>query len=165
VSNKADQDILSFRFALEKQVPRVGPGGVARWASAVEFPVSKGIAGVSMRLEPGGLRELHWHANAAEWAYAVSGRCRITILYPGGDVATDDFGPGAVWYFPRDYGQSIQGLGPGECHFILSFDNGYFSEDHTWVTPEPMVVAPSESCWESERPLSMLARPVTAAVV
>jgi oxalate decarboxylase len=96
VSNKADQDILSFRFALEKQVPGVGPGGVARWASAVEFPVSKGIAGVSMRLEPGGLRELHWHANAAEWAYVVSGRCRITILYPGGDAATDDFGPGVV---------------------------------------------------------------------
>ncbi|MBV9453083.1 MAG: hypothetical protein JOZ19_02990 [Rubrobacter sp.] len=35
----------------------------------MEFPVSTGIAGVSMRLKPDGLRELHWHANAAERAY------------------------------------------------------------------------------------------------
>jgi oxalate decarboxylase len=30
--------------------------------------VSEKLAGVYMTLEPGGLRELHWHANAAEWA-------------------------------------------------------------------------------------------------
>ncbi|MEE4570367.1 hypothetical protein V2U94_22370 [Paenibacillus polymyxa] len=36
------------------------------------------------------------------------------------------FNPGDVWYFPRGYGHSIQGLGPGECHFILIFDNGVF---------------------------------------
>ena len=29
-----------------------------------------------MRLEPGAIRELHWHALAAEWAYVISGRCR-----------------------------------------------------------------------------------------
>jgi oxalate decarboxylase len=145
VSNKEGQNLPSFRYALEKQEPRVGPGGVTRGASAVEFPVSIGIAGVSMRLEPGGMRELHWHANAAEWAYVISGRCRTTILHPDGHSATDDFGPGDVWYFPRGYGHSIQGLGPGECHFILSFDNGYFSEDHTfsitdWVAHTPRSV-------------------------
>jgi oxalate decarboxylase len=145
VSKKEGQNLPSFRYALEKQEPRVGPGGVTRGASAVEFPVSKGIAGVSMRLEPGGMRELHWHANAAEWAYVISGRCRTTILHPDGHSATDDFDPGDVWYFPRGYGHSIHGLGPGECHFILSFDNGYFSEDHTfsitdWVAHTPRSV-------------------------
>src|SRR3954468_22509083 len=48
VSNKEGQGLPSFRYALEQQEPRVGPGGVTRGASAVEFPVSKGIAGVSM---------------------------------------------------------------------------------------------------------------------
>jgi oxalate decarboxylase len=28
----------------------------------------KGLAGVHMFLNPGGSRELHWHAIAAEWA-------------------------------------------------------------------------------------------------
>ena len=97
-----------------------------------EFPASTGIAGVSMRLAAGSLRELHWHANAAEWAFVVDGWCRTTIVHPDGSSAVDSFGPGDVWYFPRGYGHSIQGLGPEECHFILIFDNGDFSEDHTF---------------------------------
>jgi oxalate decarboxylase len=123
---------LSFRYQLEKAAPRVGAGGVTRGASVRQFPASIGIAGVSMRLAPGAMRELHWHANAAEWAYVISGRCRTTVLHPDGSSATDSFGPGDVWYFPRGWGHSIQGLGPGECHFILIFDNGDFSEDHTF---------------------------------
>jgi oxalate decarboxylase/phosphoglucose isomerase-like protein (cupin superfamily) len=50
---------------------------------------------------------------------------------PAHGAATDTFGPGDVWYFPRGWGHSIQGSGPSECHFILMFDNGAFSEDHT----------------------------------
>ena len=40
----------------------------SREANVTEFPVSTGLAGVLMSLAPGALRELHWHANAAEWA-------------------------------------------------------------------------------------------------
>jgi len=85
-----------------------------------------------MTLKPGGLRELHWHANAAEWAYILKGHCRITIIDPQGRTEIKDFGPGDVWYFPRGHGHSIQGMGNEECHFILAFDNGYFSEFSTF---------------------------------
>jgi oxalate decarboxylase len=83
-----------------------------------------------MSLQPGSLRELHWHSNAAELGYVVSGSCRTTVLSPDG-AATDTFGPGDVWYFPAGWGHSILGIGPGECHFILIFDNGAFAEEHT----------------------------------
>ncbi|GGC88794.1 cupin domain-containing protein [Chelatococcus reniformis] len=136
---------LSFRYRLEQQEPRLGPGGVTRGASVRQFPASRGIAGVSMRLSPGAMREMHWHANAAEWAYVIDGYCRTTILHPDGGSATDTFGPGDVWYFPRGWGHAIQGIGPGECHFILIFDNGDFSEDHTfsvtdWLSRTPAAV-------------------------
>lgn len=124
--------MTSFKYRLEQKEPRTGPGGITRGASVRDFPASIGIAGVSMRLEPGGMRELHWHANAAEWAYVISGSCRTTVIHPDGHAYTDTFDPGDVWYFPRGYGHSIQGLGPDECHFILIFDNGDFSEDHTF---------------------------------
>lgn len=132
----------SFRYRLEQQPPKVGNGGVTRGASVREFPISQGIAGVSMRLAAGTIREMHWHANAAEWAYVISGNCRTTILHPEGGSAIDTFGPGDVWYFPRGWGHSIQGIGPGDCHFILIFDNGDFSEDHTfsvtdWISRTP----------------------------
>jgi len=150
---KGEQKTLSdelpaFRFPLESQTPRTGDGGIAREASADHFPVSKGIAGVSMFLEPGSMRELHWHANAAEWAYVVSGNCRTTIYAPSGQSQTLDFAPGDVWYFPRGHGHSIQGLGPGDCHFILVFDNGYFSEFATF----------SFSDWLAHTPVEVLAK-------
>ncbi|TQR95480.1 cupin domain-containing protein [Paenibacillus ottowii] len=134
----------SFKYALEKKEPRTGPGGITRGASVHDFPVSEGIAGVSMRLEPGGMRELHWHANAAEWAYVISGSCRTTVIHPDGNSYVDIFNPGDVWYFPRGYGHSIQGLGPGECHFILIFDNGDFSEDHTFSITDFIAQTPTD---------------------
>lgn len=143
-----DGPLPEYRFALEKQEPRVEAGGNAREASAAEFPASLGVAGVSMRLTPGGLRELHWHANAAEWGYVVSGRCRTTLIHPDSTWAAEDHETGDTWYFPRGYGHMIQTLGDEECHFILAFDNGYFSENATfsvsdWIarTPRDIVAA------------------------
>ena len=131
-STQEPDSLPAFRFAMEDQTPRTGQGGSAREASITQFPVSQGIAGVSMRLDSGTIRELHWHANAAEWAYVVQGNCRTTIFSPDGSSEMTDFTAGDIWYFPRGYGHSIQGLGPGACHFILVFDNGAFSEFATF---------------------------------
>ena len=115
-------------------------------ATVEQLPISKGIAGVSMRLEPGAMRELHWHATAAEWAYVLSGRVRTTVIEPQGYAETNDFDPGDVWYFPRGHGHMLECLGNEPCHFILIFDNGYFSEFGTfsitdWIghTPKPLL--------------------------
>jgi oxalate decarboxylase len=53
-----------------------------------------------MRLNPGGFRELHWHAIAAEWAYVLEGRVRTTVISPDGQAETDEFQVGDIWYFP-----------------------------------------------------------------
>lgn len=134
----------AFRFPLGEQPLRLAEGGTAREASAANFPVSQGIAGVLMTLVPGGLRELHWHANAAEWAYVIAGRCRVTVYDTQGACEIADFGPGDVWYFPRGHGHSIQGLGPGECKFMLVFDNGYFSEFATFSFSDWLAQTPAE---------------------
>jgi oxalate decarboxylase len=125
-----------FRFAMEDQTGKVTEGGSAKEATVHQLPISKGLAGVSMRLKPGGLRELHWHAIAAEWAFMVKGRVRTTVIGPDSTCETNDFGPGDVWYFPRGHGHAIQGLGPDESHFILVFDNGAFSEHGTFSTTD-----------------------------
>jgi oxalate decarboxylase len=112
----------------------------------VQLPISKGIAGVSMRIEPGAMRELHWHATAAEWAFVIEGRVRTTVIEPSGLAETNDFDPGDVWYFPRGHGHMLQCLGDKPCRFILIFDNGYFSEFGTfsitdWIghIPKPLL--------------------------
>src|SRR5579863_7757846 len=137
-------DLPNFKFDLEKAKGWSGAAGSAMQHTVNEFPVSQSFAAVSMRLQPGALRELHWHAIAAEWAYVISGRCRVTVIAPSGDGETSDFGPGDVWYFPKGHGHSIQGLGPGECHFLLIFDDGRFSEFGTFSITDWMAHAPPE---------------------
>jgi oxalate decarboxylase/phosphoglucose isomerase-like protein (cupin superfamily) len=112
-------------------------------------PEIEKLAGVYMTLEPGGLRELHWHANAAEWAYVIEGRCRVTTIDPQNQCEIVECGPGDVWYFPRGHGHSIQRPGPGTCTFVLVFDNGYFSEFGTFSITD----------WLGHTPPDVLAKP------
>ena len=138
----AGTELPSFRFRLGAVTPKSWDGGWAKEATVAEFPVSQKLAGVLMSLVPGALRELHWHANAAEWAYVINGQCRVTTIDPQGHSQIVDFGPGDVWYFPRGHGHSIQGIGREDCLFVLVFDNGYFSEFGTfsitdWVGHTP----------------------------
>jgi len=115
----AGAELPSFRFRLGAVAPKTWDGGWAKEATVVDFPVSQAIAGVLMSLVPGGLRELHWHANAAEWAYVIKGQCRVTTINPQGQSQIVDFNAGDVWYFPRGFGHSIQGIGSEDCLFVL----------------------------------------------
>lgn len=136
------KSLYKYKFTNSKK--RVLEYGWAREATVEQFPISKGIAGVDMKLEPGGVRELHWHAIAAEWAFMLEGHARITIIDPEGKCEVADFSPGDVWYFPKGHGHSIQALEDG-AHFVLTFDDGHFSEFGTfsitdWVTHIPKEV-------------------------
>lgn len=140
----SDAALPDFTFALEKSAGRTMGGSYGKEATVAQLPISKGLAGVAMRLEPGVMREMHWHATAAEWAYVVSGRARTTVVDPQGRSQTNDFGPGDVWYFPRGHGHMLQCLGSEPCHFILVFDNGYFSEFGTFSVTDWLGHVPPE---------------------
>src|SRR5579872_4200937 len=128
----SEKELPNFKFALEKSEGRVDGKNYAKEATVKQLPISKNIAGVTMGLAPGAMRELHWHATAAEWAFVDKGRVRTTVLSPGGYRETNDFEPGDVWYFPRGHGHMLECLGNEPCHFVLIFDNGYFSEFGTF---------------------------------
>ncbi|REK09050.1 MAG: cupin domain-containing protein [Planctomycetota bacterium] len=142
------QELPTFKFALEKSEGKVIGGSYGKEATVEQLPISKGIAGVSMRLEPGAMRELHWHATAAEWAFVLAGRARTTVIAPDNTSETNDFEPGDVWYFPRGHGHMLECLGDEPCHFILIFDNGYFSEFGTFSITD----------WMGHVPRSLLAK-------
>ena len=151
---------LKWPFALSHN--RVLSGGWARETTTRELPISTEIAGVNMRLTPGGIRELHWHKEA-EWAYVIAGSCRISILDEEGRLFIDDVSVGDLWYFPAGLPHSIQALADG-VEFLLVFDSGDFSENETflitdWFNHTPREVLAKnfgvpESAFETCRPTS-----------
>jgi oxalate decarboxylase len=131
---------LKFSFAAARN--RLNTGGWAREVTVRELPVAKTLAGVNMRLRPGGIREMHWHKEA-EWSFMLAGRARITAIDPQGRNFIDDVGVGDLWNFPKGVPHSIQGLEEG-CEFLLVFDDGNFSENETFLISDWFAHTPRE---------------------
>jgi len=136
------EPLPNFKYDIESTTGWVGEAGSAKEATVTEFPASQNIAGVSMRLKPGAIRELHWHAIAAEWALVLRGTVRGTVIAPNGQAATDLFEPGDIWYFPKGHGHAVQNVSNEEAHFILGFDDGRFSEFGTFSITDWMARTP-----------------------
>ena len=122
---------------------RIQNGGWARQITQDDFAISTTIAGVNMRLGPGGVRELHWHQQA-EWAIMTYGNCRVTILDQAGRPQVADVKEGDMWYFPAGLPHSLQGLGPDGAEFVLAFDNGKASEFNTLLVTDWIAHTPPE---------------------
>ena len=73
----------NLRFSFADAHIRLESGGWTRQVTVRELGISKSIAGVNMRLNAGGIRELHWHKEA-EWAYMLYGNARITAIDAAG---------------------------------------------------------------------------------
>jgi len=138
--------IQNLKFSFELAHMRLQSGGWARQVTVRELPIATTLAGVNMYLNPGGIRELHWHKET-EWAYVLQGRARISAVDQNGHNFVDDVGIGDIWNFPAGIPHSIQGL-DGGCEFLLVFDDGCFSEDATFQISD----------WFAHTPKSVLAK-------
>jgi oxalate decarboxylase len=133
----------NLRFSFSDAHMRQESGGWTRQVTQRELGISTTIAGVNMRLNRGGIRELHWH-KAGEWAYMLYGSARITAVDQQGRNFVDDVGVGDLWYFPSGIPHSIQGLDPDGCEFLLVFDDGDFDEDNTFLISDWIKHTPKE---------------------
>ncbi|GCE30445.1 oxalate decarboxylase [Dictyobacter alpinus] len=132
----------NLKFSFGNAHNRLSDGGWSREVTVRELPVATTLAGVNMRLTPGGVREMHWHKQA-EWSYMLNGHARITAVDQNGCNFIDDVGEGDLWYFPAGIPHSIQGLQDG-CEFLLVFDDGIFSENSTFLISDWFIHTPRE---------------------
>ena len=140
-------EVQTFWSSFSVAHRRIQEGGWSRQVTVEDFPISKDIAGVNMRLTAGGIRELHWH-NAAEWALMLSGNARLTAMDNQGRGYVKDFAKNDLWFFPAGIPHSIQGLGREGCEFLLVFDDGKFSEGNTTLISD----------WARHTPREVLAK-------
>ena len=118
----------SHKYRLDMQPPRVFPGGREYIVSSKEFPIQTTLTAVRMDLQPGALRELHWHPHADEWQFYVRGRARVGVFGSHSRTRVEEFGPNDVGFVQQGYGHYIEQIGDDPTEVIILFNSGVFEE-------------------------------------
>lgn len=130
----------AFDFRPGKIAPRrKTKGGEVRVVDSKNFPAATSIASAIVTLQPGGLRELHWHPNADEWLFVFQGQGRMTVFASGARARTMDFAAGDVGYVQKTLPHYIQNTGDGEMKFLEMFASNFFQDLslNEWLTHTP----------------------------
>jgi oxalate decarboxylase len=118
----------SFDFKASQMKPtKATPGGQVKIIDSKVFPVTP-ISAAIVTLKPGGLRELHWHPNADEWQYYISGKGRMTVFIAGTDARTMDFEEGDVGYIPISNPHYIENTGDSDLVFLEMFKSANYQD-------------------------------------
>lgn len=86
------------------------PGGETKIIDVRNFDVTN-MAMLMIDIEPGGLREIHWHPDADELQYYLSGTARMTVFNSVANARTFDYQAGDVGYVPKNLAHYIENTG------------------------------------------------------
>ncbi len=127
-----------------EQDPTVTEGGWVRITDSTNFPAASTIAAAQVCVNPGALRELHWHPHD-EWQYYISGRARMTVFASGGKARTFNYQAGDVGYIPHGMAHYVQNIGDEPLRFLELFRSPRFTDVslNQWMalTPPELVEA------------------------
>src|SRR5215216_2811132 len=118
----------SFSYRLSQQEPIRAAGGMVKIVDSSNFPVATRIAAALVEVDPGGMRELHWHPNADELQYYLEGEGRMTVFASSGVARTFDYRAGDVGYVPFAMGHYVQNTGDIPLRFLEMFRSDYFAD-------------------------------------
>jgi oxalate decarboxylase len=114
-------------------------GGEVRVIDSRTFKAAANIAAAIVTIKPGGIRELHWHQNADEWQYFISGKGRMTVFATGGRARTMNFQAGDVGYIEKTLPHYVENTGDTDLKFLEMFKAGVYQDLSLseWLTHTP----------------------------
>ncbi len=112
-----------YKFSLVGAVDSPIVGGIVHRANAAAFPVLKGVAVFSLRLDPGAERVPHFHPNANEISLIVSGQARVGLVLPGGEQHVFELGPGELAYQPAGCPHWLEAIGNDPVFAYFSYSH------------------------------------------
>src|ERR1700680_2671778 len=135
----------TFSHKMMAQQPIKTKSGTVRITDTSVFPASKTISAALVEVEPGGMRELHWHPNTNEWQYYIEGQARMGVFAASGQARTFDFLAGDVGFVPFATGHYIENTGTAPLRFLEVFKSSYYADVslNQWLalTPPELVKA------------------------
>ncbi|PCH42527.1 hypothetical protein WOLCODRAFT_177553 [Wolfiporia cocos MD-104 SS10] len=134
-----------YTFPLSQMNATQFPGGSVKVVDSTVFKVSKTIAVAEVMLEPGAMRELHWHPTQAEWDYFIEGTARVTLFAANANARTFDYQGGDVAYIPQSYGHYVENTGNTTLRYLELLKTDKFQDVslNQWLalTPPQLVKA------------------------
>jgi oxalate decarboxylase len=122
-----DTEPVIFRLSRSKPI-KENSGGRIQVADSTNFKISTTIAAALVTVEPGGMREMHWHPNADEWQYYLRGKARMTVFNTGPKATTNDFRPGDVGVIRKNLGHYVENTGTDVMQFLEVFRTHKYEE-------------------------------------
>ena len=123
---RSDTD-FAFR-TMEMPPTKRTKGGEVRIVDSSTFKASTNVAMAMVTVHPGGLRELHWHPNADEWQYYISGKGRMTVVSTGNRARTMDFQEGDVGYVEKTLLHYVENTGDTDLVFLEMFKSSFYQD-------------------------------------
>ena len=131
-----------YVFKASKEPKKMFEGGATQLIDNQTFEVTD-LATLIIDLEPGGMREIHWHPDADELQYYISGQARMTVFDAVTNARTFDFVAGDVGYVPRTLTHYIENTGTEPVRVLNVFHKGRYSDVslNNWLalTPKDLV--------------------------
>ncbi|HEV7614717.1 MAG TPA: cupin domain-containing protein [Solirubrobacterales bacterium] len=87
------------------------------------FPLLERISIKRLVLEPGSIREPHWHANADELAYCVAGEVLVSVLDNADVFGAFAIGAGEMFHVESGSLHQIENVGAGAAELIVVFSD------------------------------------------
>jgi oxalate decarboxylase len=119
----------SYSYHISDLEPIRTSGGTVRIIDSTIFPAASTIAAGIVEVEPGGLREMHWHPHSQEWQYYLEGTGRMTVFASEHNARTFDFSAGDVGAVPAAFGHYIENTSADQqLRFLEVFRSAHFQD-------------------------------------
>jgi oxalate decarboxylase len=122
-----DPPPLPYVFHASKVAPNKFDGGSTQVIDHRQFPETS-LSALIINLEPGGLREIHWHPDADELQYYIKGEARMTVFDATANARTFNYRAGDVGYVPKTLAHYIENTGTEPMQVINVFNSPRYSD-------------------------------------
>lgn len=129
---------------LEGNCYNYGSGGYIYEIKNDVFPAATTMSGGLIHLNNSTLRDIHWHPNADEMHYVLSGKLQVSVLGVGGANETFILDAGSVGFVPRGFAHYFEAVGE-ETEVLLAFNSPSWTtqELSTWLAVFPQYLTAS----------------------
>lgn len=122
-NKKTKLDDFRLKTTREIDPVNVKKVGKAYMVAQDNFPVLDGVTCYALELWEECMRLPHWHPNATELGYVVSGSIEVMIWRSPGETAVYTLTAGMCWFIPQAALHSLNNIGNKPAQLLVGFSN------------------------------------------